>query len=88
MHEEIKVLTACVKAIEKLPDGIARQRVVSYLTARYTAQGRMSIKLAAELAASLGDQQRARDVRHQLLDDLVDIDVGTLLSGSEEEDRG
>lgn len=83
MVEEIKALSLCVKAIEKLPDGQPRERIVSYLVARYTADGRATIRLAAELANALGDVDRARVVRHKILGDLLDMPVGPVDDGNE-----
>lgn len=72
---ELKVLGTCCRAIEKLEQP-ERERVASYLVARYTAHGRMTIRLAVELAELLGDKDRARDARHHLLDELLEIGPG------------
>lgn len=76
MTDEIKALSACVRAIEKLPHGKPRELVISFLVARYTESGRAQIKLAVEFAEIFGDTQRARDVRKNVLNGLLEMDVG------------
>lgn len=75
MIEELKSMSACVKAIEKL-DPESQERVISFLMARYSKSGRMQIKLAVEMAEIVGNQERARDVRHHVLGQILGSGVG------------